>query len=124
MSDDQTRRVLIMAGGTGGHVIPALSLARALGERGVEVQWLGSPKGIENRLVPEAGIPLHRIAVSGLRGNGVTGWLAAPWRLARAICQARQVMRDFDPQLVVGLGGFASGPGGWPPGSAVASGDS
>ncbi|WP_069383847.1 undecaprenyldiphospho-muramoylpentapeptide beta-N-acetylglucosaminyltransferase [Halomonas caseinilytica] len=112
MSDDQTRRVLIMAGGTGGHVIPALSLARALGERGVEVQWLGSPKGIENRLVPEAGIPLHRIAVSGLRGNGVTGWLAAPWRLARAICQARQVMQDFDPQLVVGLGGFASGPGG------------
>lgn len=112
MKDDETRRVLIMAGGTGGHVIPALSLAGVLAERGVEVQWLGSPRGIENRLVPEAGIPLHRIAVSGLRGKGVTGWLAAPWRLVRAVLQARRVVRDFDPQLVVGLGGFASGPGG------------
>jgi UDP-N-acetylglucosamine--N-acetylmuramyl-(pentapeptide) pyrophosphoryl-undecaprenol N-acetylglucosamine transferase len=106
------RRVLIMAGGTGGHVIPALSLARALAERGVEVAWLGSPRGLENRLVPEAGIPLHRIAVAGLRGNGLIGWLLAPLNLSRAVWQAWRVMRAFDPQLVVGLGGFASGPGG------------
>ncbi|MCW4151663.1 undecaprenyldiphospho-muramoylpentapeptide beta-N-acetylglucosaminyltransferase [Halomonas sp. 18H] len=112
MTTAPQRRVLIMAGGTGGHVIPALSLARALTERGVEVQWLGSPRGIENQLVPDAGLVLHRIAVSGLRGNGLTGWLAAPWRLAKAVLQARRVVREFDPQLVVGLGGFASGPGG------------
>lgn len=108
----RSRRVLIMAGGTGGHVVPALSLAKALGERGVEVEWLGSPRGIENRLVPAAGIPLHRIDVSGLRGNGLAGWLAVPWRLSRAIWQSHRVIRRFDPQLVVGLGGFASGPGG------------
>ncbi|MGQ7246961.1 undecaprenyldiphospho-muramoylpentapeptide beta-N-acetylglucosaminyltransferase [Halomonas sp. V046] len=101
-----------MAGGTGGHVIPALSLAKGLAEQGVEVEWLGSPRGIENRLVPEAGIALNRIAVSGLRGNGLAGWCLAPVRLARAVCQARAVIRRFDPQLVVGLGGFASGPGG------------
>ncbi|WP_299313249.1 undecaprenyldiphospho-muramoylpentapeptide beta-N-acetylglucosaminyltransferase [uncultured Halomonas sp.] len=101
-----------MAGGTGGHVIPALSLARGLAAEGVEVAWLGSPRGIENRLVPEAGLPLHRIAVSGLRGNGAAGWLLAPFNLTRAVWQAWGVIREFDPQLVVGLGGFASGPGG------------
>ncbi len=105
-------RVLIMAGGTGGHVIPALSLAGALRERGVRVEWLGSPRGIENRLVPAADLPLHQIDIAGLRGNGAAGWLAAPIRLMRAVAQARRVIRDFDPQLVVGLGGFASGPGG------------
>ncbi|WP_136248569.1 undecaprenyldiphospho-muramoylpentapeptide beta-N-acetylglucosaminyltransferase [Halomonas borealis] len=112
MSRREGRRALIMAGGTGGHVIPALSLARALQARGVEVEWLGSPRGIENRLVPEAGLTLHRIAVSGLRGNGLSGWLLAPWRLLRAVREAGRVIRDVDPQLVVGLGGFASGPGG------------
>ncbi len=112
MSKRAGRRALIMAGGTGGHVIPALSLARGLAQEGVEVAWLGSPRGIENRLVPEAGIPLHRIAVTGLRGNGVAGWLLAPFNLTRAVWQAWRVIRTFDPQLVVGLGGFASGPGG------------
>ncbi|MFG6178069.1 undecaprenyldiphospho-muramoylpentapeptide beta-N-acetylglucosaminyltransferase [Halomonas sp. THAF12] len=112
MSRRKGRRALIMAGGTGGHVIPALSLARALVAQGVDVEWLGSPRGIENRLVPEADLPLHRIAVSGLRGNGLAGWLMAPWRLLRAVREAGRVIRDFDPQLVVGLGGFASGPGG------------
>ncbi|GAA3907046.1 undecaprenyldiphospho-muramoylpentapeptide beta-N-acetylglucosaminyltransferase [Halomonas cibimaris] len=101
-----------MAGGTGGHVIPALSLARALKARGVAVEWLGSPRGIENRLVPAAGFPLHQLRIGGLRGNGLAGWLKAPFNLARAVCQARRVVRRFRPQVVVGLGGFASGPGG------------
>jgi len=105
-------RVLIMAGGTGGHVIPALSLAKALAAKDARVEWLGSPRGIENRLVPAAGLVLHRIDVAGLRGNGLAGWLAVPLRLTRAIWQARQVIAAFDPHLVVGLGGFASGPGG------------
>ncbi|WP_280566633.1 undecaprenyldiphospho-muramoylpentapeptide beta-N-acetylglucosaminyltransferase [Chromohalobacter sp. 296-RDG] len=101
-----------MAGGTGGHVVPALSLAKALRERGVVVEWLGSPRGIENQLVPAANMTLHHVQVSGLRGNGIAGWLLAPWRLTKAIWQARQVIATFDPQVVVGLGGFASGPGG------------
>ena len=112
MNAPAARRALIMAGGTGGHVIPALSLAKELRGRGVKVEWLGSPRGIENRLVPEADIPLHRVVVSGLRGNGIAGWLAVPWRLSRAVWQARRVIADYDPQVVVGLGGFASGPGG------------
>ncbi|WP_447046229.1 undecaprenyldiphospho-muramoylpentapeptide beta-N-acetylglucosaminyltransferase [Vreelandella sp. H-I2] len=112
MTTNVRRRVLIMAGGTGGHVFPALSLAKALQAQQVNVEWLGSPRGIENHLVPEAGIPLHTIAISGLRGNGMAGWLKAPLNLSRAILQARAIIRHFRPQLVVGLGGFASGPGG------------
>ncbi|MFC0336053.1 UDP-N-acetylglucosamine-N-acetylmuramylpentapeptide N-acetylglucosamine transferase [Kushneria avicenniae] len=107
-----SKRVLIMAGGTGGHVVPALSLARALQARGIEVHWLGTPRGIENTLVPEAGIPLHHVSIVGLRGNGALGWLKAPWRLWMAVAQARRIIRSLEVSLVVGLGGFASGPGG------------
>ncbi|RKR02495.1 UDP-N-acetylglucosamine-N-acetylmuramylpentapeptide N-acetylglucosamine transferase [Kushneria sinocarnis] len=106
------RRVLIMAGGTGGHVVPALSLAKALQAEGIEVHWLGTPRGIENTLVPGAGLPLHHVSVAGLRGNGLAGWLKAPGRLAKAVAEARRLMRELDIRLAVGLGGFASGPGG------------
>lgn len=105
-------KVLIMAGGTGGHVIPALSLAKALSARQIEVHWLGSPRGLENELVPKAGFVLHRIKVAGLRGKGMAGWLMAPFRLWRAARQARHIIKTLSPRLVVGLGGFASGPGG------------
>ena len=106
------RRVLIMAGGTGGHVIPALSLANALRQRGVAVEWLGSPRGIENQLVPAAGIVLHQLKISGLRGNGLVGWLKAPINVFRAVGEAWRIICHFKPNVVVGLGGFASGPGG------------
>ncbi|WP_409335789.1 undecaprenyldiphospho-muramoylpentapeptide beta-N-acetylglucosaminyltransferase [Halomonas sp. PAMB 3232] len=112
MTTNARRRMLIMAGGTGGHVIPALSLARALMAQHVDVEWLGSPRGIENRLVPEAGIPLNTVAISGLRGNGAAGWFKAPLNLSRAVLDARRVIKRFKPDVVVGLGGFASGPGG------------
>ncbi len=112
MTAPPRRRALIMAGGTGGHVMPALSLAHGLMAEDIEVQWLGCPRGIENRLVPEAGIVLHRIAVAGLRGNGLAGWLMAPVNLSRAVWQAWRIIHAYDPQLVIGLGGFASGPGG------------
>lgn len=106
------KRVLIMAGGTGGHVIPALSLAREFRQRGLTVEWLGSPAGIENRLVPADGIPLNHIDVVGLRGKGIVRKLTAPFLILRAVWQAIKVVRRFKPDLVVGLGGFASGPGG------------
>ncbi|WP_262927390.1 undecaprenyldiphospho-muramoylpentapeptide beta-N-acetylglucosaminyltransferase [Phytohalomonas tamaricis] len=109
---NRQRRALIMAGGTGGHVIPALSLAKALQAHGVEVHWLGTPRGLENTLVPQAELPLHHINVVGLRGKGVLGWLKAPFRLLRAINQARKIIDKLDPGLVIGMGGFASGPGG------------
>ena len=104
--------VLIMAGGTGGHVFPALAVAQALIERGARVSWLGTAAGIEARLVPANDLELHTIDVAGLRGKGALSWFAAPLRLARACLQALGLVRRLAPQLVVGMGGFASGPGG------------
>ncbi len=105
-------RILIMAAGTGGHVFPGLAVARELIERGHQVSWLGTPAGMENRLVPAAGIELDAIAIQGLRGNGLGRWLGAPFALARALSQAGAVLRRRAPDLVVGMGGFVSGPGG------------
>ncbi|AWN16525.1 undecaprenyldiphospho-muramoylpentapeptide beta-N-acetylglucosaminyltransferase [Salinisphaera sp. LB1] len=104
--------VLIMAGGTGGHVFPALAVARALTARGATVSWLGTSSGIESRLVPAEGLTLHTIDVGGLRGKHLTTLLAAPTSMARALWQARRVLKAVRPALVIGMGGFASGPGG------------
>lgn len=106
------KKVLLMAGGTGGHVIPALSLAERFQTQGLTVEWLGSPQGIENRLVPAAGITLHHIDVMGLRGKGLLRKLAAPFLILKAVQQATGILRRYQPDFVVGLGGFASGPGG------------
>ncbi|WP_421865369.1 undecaprenyldiphospho-muramoylpentapeptide beta-N-acetylglucosaminyltransferase [Motiliproteus sp.] len=104
--------VLLMAGGTGGHVFPALATAEYLQQQGYQIEWLGSQRGIENRLVPEAGIKLHSISVTGLRGKGKLSLLLAPFKLLRALWQAWQVVRQVQPVAVLGMGGFASGPGG------------
>jgi len=105
-------RVLIMAGGTGGHVFPALAVARELGARGVEVSWLGARHGLEAELVPGAGLPIDFISVAGLRGKGAVGWLLAPVRLLRALGQALAILRRRRPAAVLGMGGFVTGPGG------------
>ena len=105
-------RVLIMAGGTGGHVFPALALARVLRTRQCEVTWLGTRAGIEARLVPAEPLPMEWISISGLRGKGGLTLLAAPFHLARALLQCLRVMWRLRPDVVVGLGGFVSGPGG------------
>ena len=104
--------VLIMAGGTGGHVFPALALARLLREQSLEVVWLGTARGLESRVIPAEGIPIERLSVAGLRGKGALSWLTAPFRLSFALAQALAVMWRYRPVLVVGLGGFVTGPGG------------
>ncbi|WP_111657271.1 undecaprenyldiphospho-muramoylpentapeptide beta-N-acetylglucosaminyltransferase [Isoalcanivorax indicus] len=104
--------VLMMAGGTGGHVFPALAVADVLRERGYDIAWLGAQGGIENRLVPAAGYPLHALKVRGVRGGGVWRKLQAPFLLLRAVLAARRVLRGTSAVLAVGFGGFASGPGG------------
>jgi UDP-N-acetylglucosamine--N-acetylmuramyl-(pentapeptide) pyrophosphoryl-undecaprenol N-acetylglucosamine transferase len=104
--------VLIMAGGTGGHVFPALACAHEFQSRGYGVHWLGTPRGIENEVVPAAGLPLHLIQVSGLRGKGLMSLLKAPFQLLRSLGQARRVMREVQPICVLGLGGYVTGPGG------------
>lgn len=103
---------LIMAGGTGGHVFPALALARELRARGWRIVWLGTRRGLEARVVPAEHIPVEWLSVSGLRGKGLLVLLRAPLSLLRALGQALAVIRRQSPALVVGLGGFASGPGG------------
>lgn len=105
-------RVVIMAGGTGGHVFPALSVARALSARGATVSWLGTRKGVEAELVPAAGFDLDFLRVEGIRGRGALGLIKAPFLLVVALGQALRALRKRRPQVVVGFGGFASGPGG------------
>jgi UDP-N-acetylglucosamine--N-acetylmuramyl-(pentapeptide) pyrophosphoryl-undecaprenol N-acetylglucosamine transferase len=104
--------VVVMAGGTGGHVFPALAVAEVLLARGCSVSWLGTRQGIEARLVPAAGIPVDWLDIGGLRGKGWQGWLAAPWRLGKAVVQASAALRARRPAVVLGLGGFVAGPGG------------
>lgn len=107
-----TAPVIIMAGGTGGHVFPALAVAGVLRQRRREVVWLGTRRGIEARLVPAAGFAIEWIEVEGLRGKGLARWLTAPLTLARALWQARSALQRRRPGVVLGCGGFASGPGG------------
>ena len=106
------RPVLILAGGTGGHIFPGLSVAAALQARGVPVSWLGADGGMETRLVPQQGIAIDTIAVKGLRGKGIIALLAAPLRVAAAVFAALRVVRARDPRAVVSFGGYAAGPGG------------
>lgn len=104
--------IMIMAGGTGGHVFPALSLASELRARGCDIIWLGTRAGIESRLVPAAGIEVEWIDIGGLRGKGFATLLGAPLRLVRALLQAVAAVRRHSPRVVVGLGGYVTGPGG------------
>lgn len=105
-------RVMIMAGGTGGHIFPGLAVAQALRERGAEVAWLGADGGMETRLVPGHGIAIDTIAVKGLRGKGAATLLSAPLRVLRAVRDAARVLRARQPSAVVSFGGYAAGPGG------------
>ena len=105
------RPILIAAGGTGGHVYPALAIAEALRERGVPVVWLGTRNGIEARSVPAAGFPIEWVSVVGLRGKSLIPTLLAPLRMARACLQTWQIIRRHKPAGVLGMGGFVAAPG-------------
>ncbi len=104
--------VLIMAGGTGGHVFPGLAVAAALQQRNVPVVWLGAEGGMEQSLVPRHNIPFEAIRVRGVRGKGWQRKLRMPFELARAFLQARRVLKRVRPRSVLSLGGYAAGPGG------------
>ena len=104
--------VLIMAGGTGGHVFPALAVARVLRDRGVPVVWLGVPASMESRLVPANGFPIEWVRVGGVRGKSLRTRLLAPVTVVGAVIQAWRVLRRIRPRAVLGFGGYVSGPGG------------
>jgi UDP-N-acetylglucosamine--N-acetylmuramyl-(pentapeptide) pyrophosphoryl-undecaprenol N-acetylglucosamine transferase len=105
-------RVMVMAGGTGGHVFPALAVAQELRSQGWHVTWLGTPDSFEARTVPQYGFPIDWVDSFRLRGQGMASLLLAPFRLLRAMAQAWQVLRRRRPQVVLGMGGFVTGPGG------------
>lgn len=107
-----SQKILIMAGGTGGHVYPALAVASALRKQGFEVAWLGNPRGFEYAKVTTAGFQFLPIEVRGLRGRGLKDTLTAPLMLTKALWQTWRHFRAFRPDKVVGFGGFVSGPGG------------
>ncbi|MDP1932706.1 MAG: undecaprenyldiphospho-muramoylpentapeptide beta-N-acetylglucosaminyltransferase [Gammaproteobacteria bacterium] len=104
--------VLIMAGGTGGHIFPALSIARNLQSRGYRTEWLGTERGMEVEVLRDTDIPLHFIRVRGLRGKGILGLLLAPFMILGAVMQSLQVLRAVKPCCVLGMGGYVTGPGG------------
>jgi len=104
------RPVMIAAGGTGGHVFPALAVADVLRERGVPVVWVGTKRGLEAKVVPAAGIPMRWIAVAGLRGKGLIGRIVGPIRLLAAVLQSLVIVLRVRPRAVLGMGGFVTGP--------------
>ena len=112
MTADKQHKIMLMAGGTGGHIYPALAVGKYLEQQGWELHWLGSEGGMETRIVPREAIAVSTIKVSGVRGKSLLTRLLAPLKLLQAIWQAMQVIRRERPDVVLGMGGFASGPGG------------
>jgi UDP-N-acetylglucosamine--N-acetylmuramyl-(pentapeptide) pyrophosphoryl-undecaprenol N-acetylglucosamine transferase len=104
--------LMVMAGGTGGHVIPGLAVAERLRAQGWRVVWLGNPSGMEARLTERAGIPMRPLVFSGLRGKGLANMLWMPLRLMRAFAQAIAALRAEQPHVVLGMGGYVAFPGG------------
>ena len=107
-----SKTLLVMAGGTGGHVFPGLAVADRLKEQGWTIHWLGTADRMEAELVPAHGYPISFIDIQGVRGNGIKRLLVAPYRIIKSILQARRVLKTVRPDVVLGMGGFASGPGG------------
>lgn len=106
------KRLMVMAGGTGGHVFPGLAVAKQLQQQGWEIRWLGTADRMEADLVPKHGIEIDFIKVKGLRGQGVLRLLKAPFQIINAIFQARSYIKKWQPDAVLGMGGYVSGPGG------------
>jgi len=108
----KNKKLLVMAGGTGGHVFPAIAVAQHLQAQGWDICWLGTKDRMEAHLVPKYGIPIRFIQISGLRGKGIKALLCAPFAILRAVLQAKKIIQAEQPNAVLGMGGYVSGPGG------------
>ena len=107
-----SRTILIMAGGTGGHIFPALAVAEKIRERGWRVVWMGNPEGMEARLVPQHGFEMLNLKFAALRGKGILRKLLLPLNLLRGFWQAQKAIRQVQPNVVLGMGGYITFPGG------------
>lgn len=108
----QPKHVMMMAAGTGGHVFPALAVAKELQQKGIEVSWLATPSGMENRLLKNHNIPIYQIDIQGVRGNGALRKLLAPFKILKATFSAMKYMKQLNIEAVAGFGGYVAGPGG------------
>lgn len=108
----KNKKLFVMAGGTGGHVFPGLAVAKQLQGRGWDIRWLGTADRMEAELVPKHGIEIDFIRVKGIRGQGITRLLKAPFQIVSAVLQARKHFKQWQPDAVLGMGGYVSGPGG------------
>ena len=108
----QPKHVMMMAAGTGGHVFPALAVAKALQQHGIQVSWLATPAGMENRLLKNHDIPIYQIDIQGVRGNGAVRKLLAPFKILKATLSAMKYMKQLNVEAVAGFGGYVAGPGG------------
>ncbi|WP_291371607.1 MULTISPECIES: undecaprenyldiphospho-muramoylpentapeptide beta-N-acetylglucosaminyltransferase [unclassified Acinetobacter] len=106
------KHVMMMAAGTGGHVFPALAVAKELQQQGIEVSWLATPTGMENRLLKNHDIPIYQIDIQGVRGNGAIPKLLAPFKILKATLSAMRYMKQLKVDAVAGFGGYVAGPGG------------
>jgi UDP-N-acetylglucosamine--N-acetylmuramyl-(pentapeptide) pyrophosphoryl-undecaprenol N-acetylglucosamine transferase len=111
-NEPRMRPILIMAGGTGGHIFPALAVAKSLQSESCPVTWIGTPDSMESELVPRYQVPIRYIKIQALRGKGWKAKLLLPLRLFRATFQALAIIREVKPAAVLGMGGFVTGPGG------------
>ena len=108
----QHKKILIMAGGTGGHVFPGLAVAELWRAQGYQVTWFGTLHGLDAKLVPAAHLSFYQIKITGLRGKGLLGYLQAPWKILRATAQSIKLIRQLKPDVVLSMGGYVAGPGG------------
>lgn len=111
-SQVKPKHVMMMAAGTGGHVFPALAVAKQLQQHGCQVSWLATPAGMENRLLKDQNIPIYQIDIQGVRGNGAVRKLLAPFKILKATYSAMRYMKQLKVDAVAGFGGYVAGPGG------------
>ncbi len=106
------KMLMVMAGGTGGHIYPALAIAKELQKKGVSIVWLGTREGLEARVIPEQGFDIEWIDIKGVRGTGLVRWLKLPLQLSKAVLQAMAIFKRRQPDALLSMGGFVAGPGG------------
>ncbi|MCJ8319654.1 MAG: undecaprenyldiphospho-muramoylpentapeptide beta-N-acetylglucosaminyltransferase [Colwellia sp.] len=111
-SASNNKTILVMAGGTGGHIFPGLAVAQALKEQGWNIHWLGTEKRMEAELVPSYGYQISFVNIAGFRNKGWQTWIKTPFKIMQSIIQSIKILRAINPDVVLGMGGYASGPGG------------